>query len=168
MKTLVVIPTYNEKENIRKLTEKILNLNLNLNLDLLIIDDNSPDGTGEIADTLAREYSSVKVVHRTGKPSEGLSRRDGYRYAIMNNYDYIMEMDADFSHNPEEIPEFLEQIREWDVVIGSRFIKGSRQVGRSIFRSSGSHLANIYIRKMLGIKGIYDCGSGYRCYRRNV
>ncbi|MBI4708525.1 MAG: polyprenol monophosphomannose synthase [Candidatus Omnitrophica bacterium] len=166
MKVLVVIPTYNEKENIQKLVEKILNLDLNLSV--LIIDDNSPDGTGEIVDKLAREYSSVKVIHRSGNPSEGLSRRDGYRYAIINNYDYIIEMDADFSHDPEEIPKFLEQIRGWDVVIGSRFIEGSRQVGRSIFRSSGSYLANLYIRNMLGIKGIYDCASGYRCYRRNV
>ncbi|MDI6733629.1 MAG: polyprenol monophosphomannose synthase [Planctomycetota bacterium] len=166
MKILVVIPTYNEKENIQKLAEKILNLNLNL--DLLIVDDNSPDGTGEIADKLAREYSPVKVVHRSGKPSEGLSRRDGYRYALMHNYDYIIEMDADLSHDPEEIPKFLEQIREWDVVIGSRFINGSKQVGRNIFRRSGSHLANLYIRKMLNIKGIHDCASGYRCYRSEV
>lgn len=135
---------------------------------VLIIDDNSPDGTGEIIDKLAKEYSSVKVIHRSGKPSEGLSRRDGYRYALMNNYDYIIEMDADFSHDPEEIHKFLEQIREWDVVIGSRFIEGGRQVGRSIFRRYGSYLANLYIRKMLSIKGIYDCGSGYRCYRRSV
>ncbi|MEK6737471.1 MAG: polyprenol monophosphomannose synthase [Planctomycetota bacterium] len=164
MKILVVIPTYNEKENIQELAEKILNLNLSV----LIVDDNSPDGTGEIAEELAREYSLVKVVHRSGKPSEGLSRRDGYRYAIMNNYDYIIEMDADFSHNPEEIPKFLEQIRDWDVVIGSRFINGSKQVGRSIFRRFGSRFANFYIRKMLKIENIRDCGSGYRCYRRSV
>ena len=109
MKILVVIPTYNEKENIQRLVEKILHLSLSLSV--LIIDDNSPDGTGEIADKLASEYSPVKVIHRSGNPSEGLSRRDGYRYAIINNYDYVIEMDADFSHNPEEIPKFLEQIR---------------------------------------------------------
>lgn len=166
MKILVVIPTYNEKENIQRLVEKILHLSLSLSV--LIIDDNSPDGTGEIADKLASEYSPVKVIHRSGNPSEGLSRRDGYRYAIINNYDYVIEMDADFSHDPEDIPKFLEQIKEWDVVIGSRFINGSKQVGRSIFRRFGSRFANFYIRKMLKIENIRDCGSGYRCYRRSV
>lgn len=168
MKILVVIPTYNEKENIQKLVEKILNLNLNLNLNLLIIDDNSPDGTGEIAEQLARKYNQVRVIHREAKRSEGLSRRDGYRYALAENYDYIVEMDADLSHTPEEIPRFLKAIGEWDVVIGSRFISGSRQVGRSIFRRLGSRLANFYIRKMLKIKNVYDCASGYRCYRKEV
>lgn len=161
-----MIPTYNEKENIQRLVERILNLNLNLNL--LIIDDNSPDGTGEIAEELAKKYSQVRVIHRYGKRSEGLSRRDGYRYALMHNHDYTLEMDADLSHNPEEIPKFLEQIRKWDVVIGSRFISGSKQVGRGIFRRLGSRLANFYIRKMLKIKNICDCASGYRCYRKEV
>jgi dolichol-phosphate mannosyltransferase len=164
MKILVIIPTYNEKENIQKLVEKILNLNLNL----LIVDDNSPDGTGEIADELARMYSQVKIIHRQDERSEGLSRRDGYRYALTYDYDYILEMDADLSHNPEEIPKFLQQIRECDVVIGSRFISGSKQVGRSIFRRLGSRLANFYICKMLKIENIRDCASGYRCYRREV
>ncbi|MDP2278132.1 MAG: glycosyltransferase, partial [Nitrospirota bacterium] len=96
------------------------------------------------------------------------SRRDGYRYALMNNYDYIIEMDADLSHDPDEIPKFLEEIKKCDMVIGSRFINGSKQVGRSIFRRLGSRFANFYIRKMLNINGIYDCASGYRCYRRSV
>ncbi len=164
MKTLVVIPTYNEKENIQKLVERILNLNLNL----LVIDDNSPDGTGEILEQLKIKNEKLKIIHRKDKRSEGLSRRDGYRYALEHNYNYILEMDADLSHNPEEIPNFLETIREWDVVIGSRFISGSKQLGRSIFRRLGSRLANLYIRKMLKIKNVYDCASGYRCYRREV
>jgi len=182
MNTLVVIPTYNEKENIKNLVEKILNLpppspyssppggegGVREDIDVLIVDDNSPDGTGETAEQLAKKYPQLKIIHRKDKRSEGLSRRDGYHYALTHNYDYIIEMDADLSHNPEEIPNFLEAMGKWDVVIGSRFINGSKQVGRGIFRRLGSRLANFYIRKMLKIKNVYDCASGYRCYRREV
>ena len=165
MKILVVIPTYNEKENIQRLVEKILHLSLSLSV--LIIDDNSPDGTGEIADKLASEYSPVKVIHRSGNPSEGLSRRDGYRYAIINNYDYVIEMDADFSHNPEEIPKFLEQIRTGMWLLAQGLLM---EVSRSDGVSSEDLEAvlPIFIFVNAKIENIRDCGSGYRCYRRSV
>ncbi len=165
MKILVMIPTYNERDNIRKLVEEIIKLNRNL--DILIIDGDSSDGTSEIAEQLAKKYIQVKVVRLQGRCPEGLNRKEGYAYALAHNCDYLLEMDADLSHDPQEIPKFLEAIKECDLVIGSRFIRGGAQVERSFLRRVGSRLANMYIRRMLNIKDILDCTSGYRCYRKS-
>ncbi|MFH1287377.1 MAG: glycosyltransferase, partial [bacterium] len=122
MTAIVVIPTYNEASNIASLVKIILNFNLNLGV--LIVDDNSPDGTGKIAEDLAKQYPQVSVIHRPEKQGLGRAYIEGFQWAIKQKPDYIIEMDADFSHNPERIPEFLKHIKDYDLVIGSRYFNG--------------------------------------------
>ena len=164
-KTLIVIPTYNERENISKLAKTILNISDNISI--LIVDDESPDGTGKVADELARESSRIRVIHRKGKGGRGSACVEGFKEALKGEYDYIMEMDADFSHNPEEIPLLLSKIRSYDFVIGSRYLDESEirdwGIGRRIF----SKLANLYAKMVLGIP-ISDYTNGYRIYRKKV
>ena len=164
-KSLIVIPTYNEKENIVTLVEAILKLPFDISA--LIVDDNSPDGTGIIADELARKYDKVDVIHRKGKGGRGSACLAGFRYAASLDVDYIFEMDADLSHNPKEIPEFLEKIKNYDAVIGSRYAEGSRIINWGILRRIFSRLANFYAGLLLGIP-ITDYTNGYRCYRKEV
>ncbi len=122
MKTAIVIPTYNEAENIKELIEEILKIEEDL--EIIIVDDNSPDGTGEIVRDLADKINKIHLIVRGGKKSEGKSRIDGCRYALVKGAEIIIEMDADFSHKPGYIPVFLSKIRENDIVIGSRCIPG--------------------------------------------
>ena len=149
MKSLVVLPTYNEKDNICELVEKILNQNNDIGV--VIVDDNSPDGTGKTADALARSYPGrVKVIHRTGKRGRGLAGIEGFKYALKQKADYILEMDADLSHRPEEIKLFLEKIKDYEVVIGSRYIdktSGDKktQPPRNSLRKLISFLARYYL-----------------------
>ncbi len=166
MKTAIVIPTYNEAENIKELIEEILKIEEDL--EIIIVDDNSPDGTGEIVRDLADKINKIHLIVRGGKKSEGKSRIDGCRYALVKGAEIIIEMDADFSHKPGYIPVFLSKIRENDIVIGSRCIPGGRETGRSPLRVLLSKFANFYIKKSYGIKNVYDCTSGYRCFRREV
>jgi dolichol-phosphate mannosyltransferase len=166
MKTIAVIPTYNEKENIANLLEYILALKIK-DMDILVVDDNSPDGTAKVVEELGAREPNVRLLSRNALKGRGAAGKDGFRRALNLGADYIIEMDADFSHDPKYIPDFLEAIKDADVVLGSRFVKGGRDVGRGIIRRLLSLLGNIYVRRALGLK-IHDCSSGYRCFRRKV
>ena len=165
MKGVVVVPTYNERENIEELIEKTLSTSPDI--DILIVDDNSPDGTGEIAEKIAKENPRVKVLHRPGKMGLGSAYVEGFKWALKENYDFVMEMDADFSHNPEDIPRFIEKIKEYDLVIGSRYTDGVSVVNWPISRLLLSYFANIYARTVTGVP-IMDLTGGFKCFRREV
>ncbi|MEW6680323.1 MAG: polyprenol monophosphomannose synthase [bacterium] len=164
MKTLVVVPTYNEKENIKPLLEAILALKIE-GLEILVVDDNSPDKTGEIVDELAKNLPQIKAIHRYSEKGRGLAGIEGFRYGIEKGYDYIMEMDGDFSHNPKYIPDFLREIKDYDLVIGSRYVKGGGEYKRLFIRRIVSRLANFFLKTLLGFK-VSDCSSGFRLFKR--
>ncbi len=161
----VVIPTYNERDNLRPLTERILSQHQSLRI--LIVDDNSPDGTGQLADELAREDSRIQVLHRPGKLGLGSAYREGFRRALDLGANYLIEMDADFSHDPAVLPLFLEKIAEYDLVIGSRYINGISVVNWPLRRLMLSYGANVYTRLITGLT-IMDCTSGFKCFRRSL
>lgn len=165
MKTLIIIPTYNEYENLQPLLRSIFSYAPNA--DILIVDDNSPDGTGELADQLHKDDSRIQVIHRTGKLGLGTAYVTGFKYAISHGYDAAFEMDADFSHDPQYLPNFLQAIENADLVIGSRYIPGGATPNWSLTRRLISGCGNIFARFMLGIP-VHDCTAGYRCYRREV
>ena len=162
MRAIIAIPTYNERDNIGNLVTDIRRAVRDV--DILIIDDNSPDGTGEIADQLAARDRSIHVIHRPGKMGLGTAYIAGFRYAIEQGYDLVFEMDADFSHNPAYLPEFLALAEQADLVIGSRYIKGGGTPNWAPLRKFISGGGNIFARAVLGIP-IHDCTGGYRCYR---
>jgi len=165
MKTLIIIPTYNEYENLQPLLGSIFSYAPHT--DILIVDDNSPDGTGELADQLHEQDVRVHVIHRAGKLGLGTAYVEGFKYAISNGYDAAFEMDADFSHDPQYLPNFLEAIEHADLVIGSRYIPGGATPNWSLARRFISGCGNIFARFMLNIP-VHDCTAGYRCYRRKV
>src|SRR5438132_8514435 len=165
MKTLLITPTYNEIENLRPLLAEIFSYTPET--DVLIVDDNSPDGTGKLADEIHQENSRVKVLHRPGKLGLGTAYIAGFKYAIEHGYDAAFEMDADFSHDPRYLPDFLKAIEHADLVIGSRYIRGGDTPDWSPLRRFISGGGNIYARFLLGIP-VHDCTAGYRCYRREV
>lgn len=161
---IIVIPTYNEKDNIGNLIEEIFRYVPGI--DVLVVDDNSPDGTGIIADSIAARDSRVSVLHRVSGKGRGLAGAAGFKEAISReDVSYIIEMDADLSHNPMYIPNFLEKIKNNDIVIGSRFISGGEDIERDFFRKLLSKLVNYLIKNYLGLD-INDCTSGYRCFKR--
>ncbi len=166
MRILVIIPTYNERENLPKIIRKIQNLGIK-NLDILIIDDNSPDGTGKLADEYSHKFKNIFVIHREKKMGLGTAYKTGFKYAIEKGYDYVFEMDADLSHDPDDIPRFLKEIRRVDLVIGSRYCKGGKVVNWPSSRRLLSFLANLYAKILTGVP-INDMTSGYKCYRRKV
>lgn len=162
MNLIIVIPTYNEKDNIRSLAEDILKIVPQTRI--LLIDDNSPDGTGETADALAKQNPQVSVLHRGKKEGLGRAYIAGFKEALKMNPDYIIQMDADFSHDPQYLPQFLKEIKDYDLVLGSRFINArSKPPHVSIV----SLLANKYTRRVLNLK-ISDCLGGFKCFRREV
>ena len=165
MKTLIIIPTYNEYENLSPLLENIFSYVPQT--DILIVDDNSPDGTGELVDRIALTDKRVHIIHRSGKLGLGTAYVTGFKYAIAHNYDAAFEMDADFSHDPQYLPNFLTAIEDADLVIGSRYIPGGATPNWSIIRRLISGCGNIFARLVLGMP-IHDCTAGYRCYRREV
>jgi dolichol-phosphate mannosyltransferase len=165
MKTLIIIPTYNEIDNLRALLEGIFAYAPAS--DVLIVDDNSPDGTGELADRIHEEDRRVQVLHRSGKLGLGTAYVAGFRYAIEHYYDAAFEMDADFSHDPRYLPDFLRKIEDADLVIGSRYIAGGDTPNWSFVRRCISGFGNVFARLVLGIP-VHDCTAGYRCYRREV
>jgi len=165
MKSIIIIPTYNEKENIERLIEEIRKLNRDF--DVLIIDDNSPDSTGRIADDLAKRHSEVSVIHRPGKLGLGTAYITGFKYALENNYDLVFTMDADFSHQPKYLINLLEKARECDLVIGSRYIKDGRIKNWPLHRLILSRGANIYVRMVTGLP-VSDSTGGFNCYRKKV
>lgn len=164
-RALVIIPTYNERGNIREIVREILDQSEMI--DVLIIDDNSPDGTGQLADELAERSFRVKVKHRAGKLGLGSAYIDGFKFAIKEGYDYIFEMDADFSHNPDYLKDFLMTARQSDLVIGSRYLHGVNVVNWPMLRLIMSYCAGIYTRLVTGMP-IRDPTSGFKCYRREV
>ena len=165
-KTLIVIPTFNEAENIEKLIDRILFQGIK-GLDILIVDDNSPDGTANIVKNIARHESNVFLMKRSQKLGLGTAYVAGFEYAIEHGYDYIFEMDADFSHDPDEIPNFLRKIKEYDLVIGSRYIVGVNVINWPLSRLILSLGANKYSHIITGLP-IKDSTGGYKCFRREV
>lgn len=165
MRSLIIIPTYNERDNLRPLVEQIFSFVPVA--DLLIVDDNSPDGTGKLADEMAETNPQIHVMHRPGKLGLGTAYIAGFRYAIEHGYDVAFEMDADFSHDPRYLPDFLKAIEEADLVIGSRYIQGGGTPNWSLLRRFISGGGNTFARFMLRLP-IHDCTAGYRCYRRQV
>jgi dolichol-phosphate mannosyltransferase len=170
MKLMVVTPTYNEAQNLSALTAELFALDLH-GLEILVVDDNSPDGTGQLADELAQRYAGrFHVIHRAGKRGLGLAYREGFRYALDAGMDLIVQMDADFSHSPKYIPQFVEKIQEgYDVVIGSRYVSGGELDDRWSFgRYLLSWWANsIYARTILRLK-VKDATAGFKCWRRSA
>ena len=165
MKTLIIIPTYNEVDNLRPLLNEIF---VQVpDSDILIVDDNSTDGTGKLADEIHNEHRQVNVIHRPGKLGLGTAYLAGFKYAIAHDYDAAFEMDADFSHDPRYLPAFLKAIEHADLVIGSRYIPGGGTPDWSLSRRLISGGGNIFARFMLGIP-IHDCTAGFRCYRYEV
>lgn len=161
----VVVPTYNEIENIERLVSQILGLGLDLHV--IIVDDNSPDGTGVVADGLVAASAQVQVIHRKGKLGLGTAYVAGFKKALADDAPFIMSMDADFSHNPAYIPAMVELSRSRDVVIGSRYVKGGGTRDCTRPRRLLSEGANLFAKTVLGLKA-KDCTAGFRCYRRHV
>ncbi len=162
---LVLLPTYNEKENIERIIPEILKQDDRLSI--LVIDDNSPDGTGDIADRIAGENPRVMVLHRKKKEGLGQAYIAGFRWALDRQYDYIFEMDADFSHDPVFLRDFLEHIQDNDIVLGSRYIKGVNVVNWPMMRLLLSYFANVYSRIVTGLP-LCDATGGFKCFRREV
>ncbi|HZF73578.1 MAG TPA: polyprenol monophosphomannose synthase [Gemmatimonadaceae bacterium] len=165
-RALVIVPTYNERFNIARLIPAVLAQDPSL--EMLVVDDASPDGTGGIVDAIAANNERVHVIHREGKLGLGTAYLAGFRWALDRKYDLVFEMDADFSHNPERLPEFLEAIKEADLVLGSRYQNGHvNVVNWPMSRLFLSYAANIYARGVTGLP-IFDATGGFKCFRRNV
>ncbi len=164
-KTMIIIPTYNEADNLRPMVETIMALNTSA--DILIIDDNSPDGTGEIADQLSVALPALQVIHRPGKLGLGTAYVAGFHYALEHGYELIFEMDCDFSHDPKYLPAFLEKIQDNDLVIGSRYVPGGGTVNWGWMRKFISGGGNLFARVGLGLPA-QDCTAGFKCYRSQV
>ena len=165
MKTLVIIPTYNEIHNVQKLIPLLLN-SYPL-IDILIVDDNSPDGTSDFVKNLTKSNKRVNLISREGKMGLGTAYVAGFKFMLANGYDTAVQMDADFSHDPKEIENFLEEINSCDLVIGSRYIYGVRVINWPIRRLILSYSANLYSRIITGMP-VKDGTGGYKCFRRKV
>ncbi|OLC10594.1 MAG: dolichyl-phosphate beta-D-mannosyltransferase [Gemmatimonadetes bacterium 13_1_40CM_66_11] len=165
-RALVVIPTYNEAVNLPELVPQVLAQDPRL--EILIVDDGSPDGTGQIAADMARANQRVQTLHREGKLGLGTAYITGFKWALERGYDYIFEMDADFSHDPAHLKEFLKAIQDADLVLGSRYLNGKvTVVNWPMGRLMLSYLANIYARWFTGLR-IWDLTGGFKCFRRRV
>ena len=164
---LVIIPTYNEKENIEKIIRAVRALEGDFHL--LIIDDGSPDGTAQIVKSLAKEFEgSLHLIERSGKLGLGTAYITGFKWAIEHKYNYIFEMDADFSHNPKDLIRLYNACAEGaDLSIGSRYCNGISVINWPIGRVIMSYYASAYVRFVLGMK-IYDCTAGFKCYKREL
>ncbi len=163
---LVCIPTYNERENIGPITEAVLKAEPRV--DILIVDDNSPDGTGQLADELAAKEPRIKVLHRAKKEGLGRAYLHAFRTALDAGYTYILEMDADFSHDPRYLPTFLDAAQAGaDLVLGSRYVTGGGTVNWGIGRQVVSRGGSLYARSILGV-GINDLTGGFKCFHRRV
>lgn len=165
-RTLVIIPTYNERENITRIIPAVLGQHPSV--EVLIVDDGSPDGTGDIVDALAEQDSRIHALHRAGKLGLGTAYVAGFKWALERDYQFIFEMDADFSHNPDRIPAFLEAIESADLVLGSRYQNGQiNVVNWPMSRLFLSYSANIYARRVTGLQ-VFDATGGFKCFRRRV
>lgn len=164
-RALVVVPTYNESENIRRLVDQVLAADPCL--EMLVVDDNSPDGTGRIIDELSSANQRVHAMHRAGKLGLGSAYREGFRWALERGYDLVFEMDADFSHDPRYLPDFLRAIQDNDLVIGSRYVSGINVVNWPMSRLLLSYGASFYTRMITGLP-VKDPTGGFKCFRREV
>ncbi len=165
-RALVIVPTYNERENLERLVAQVLAQGDHI--ELLVVDDASPDGTGELADRLAESEPRVHVLHRRGKLGLGTAYIAGFHWGLERDYAYLLEMDADFSHDPAHLPKFLEAIQQHDVVLGSRYLHGRVTViNWPIGRLFLSYFANAYARAVTGLP-VADATGGYKCFRREV
>ena len=166
MKRLVIIPTYNEKANISKLVSKLQSLKIE-NLDILFIDDNSPDGTGKILKSFQKDNPNLLLIEREGKLGLGTAYIRGFKYGLKNGYDYIAQMDADFSHNPKDLIPLFEEAEKHDWVVGSRYISGINVVNWPLRRLVLSKGANVYTQIVTGLP-IKDGTAGFKCWNRRV
>ncbi|MBD3384142.1 glycosyltransferase [candidate division KSB1 bacterium] len=166
MKVLVIIPTFNERQNIPVLLNRIRDLKIQ-GLDTLIVDDNSPDGTGDLVQSLSRKDSSIHLIRRDKKMGLGTAYVTGFKYALERDYEYIIEMDADLSHDPEDIPRLLQAAQNYDLVIGSRYVDGVNVVHWPLGRLMLSMGASRYTRLITGLP-LHDCTGGFKCFRRKV
>jgi len=164
-KSLVIIPTYDEMDNVQRLIPDILDRYENL--DILIVDDGSPDGTGDYIANFSGSNQRVKLIRREKKLGLGTAYITGFKYAIRHNYDYIFEMDADYSHDPLEIENFLITIESNDLVLGSRYLTGVNVINWPMSRLILSYFANFYTRFITGLP-IHDATGGFKCFRREV
>jgi len=166
-KSVVIIPTYNEKENIRAIIEAVMNLDKDYHV--LVVEDNSPDGTALIVKEMMKTYTdSLHILERPGKQGLGTAYIAGFKWAIKNKYDYIFEMDADFSHNPEDLVRLQQAIIDGaDLAIGSRYVTGVNVVNWPMGRVLMSYYASAYVRFITGMK-VRDTTAGFKCYRRKV
>lgn len=165
VRSLVIIPTYNERENLSRLIPAVLGADHNL--DVLVVDDGSPDGTGELAESFARRTSRVRVIQRGSKQGLASAYVEGFKYALARSYGRIVQMDADFSHRPQDLPRLLEAAEGADVVIGSRNVPGGRTENWSMLRSLISRGGSLYTQTLLKLP-VQDCTSGFKCLRREV
>jgi glycosyltransferase involved in cell wall biosynthesis len=165
MRSVVIVPTYNEHDNIDALIADVLALPVDLGV--IVVDDNSPDGTGRLADAWAARDGRVRAIHRPGKQGLGTAYIAGFRRALADGFDRVMTMDADFSHHPRHIPAMIDLSRARDLVIGSRYVAGGGTLNCTLKRRALSRGANTFARLMLGLRAS-DCTAGFRCYRRDV
>src|SRR5580704_498445 len=164
-KTLVIVPTYNERENLPAMVERLAQLAAPV--DMLVVDDNSPDGTGQLADALASKNPFLNVLHRSEKDGLGRAYCAGFAWALQRGYEYIMEMDCDFSHDPADIPRFVEAAQEADLVLGSRYCHGIRVMNWPMERLLLSTGAALYVRWITGMP-FADPTGGFKCFRRRA
>ena len=165
MKILIIIPTYNELENLPRLLTEVLSKDNNI--DMLFIDDNSPDGTAEFIENEQKNNNRIHLIKRQSKQGLGTAYIVGFKFALQRDYEIIFEMDADFSHDPNEIPRFLEEIKNSDVVLGSRYKNGVNVINWPMRRLLLSWFANIYTRVITGMP-LHDATGGFKCFKREV
>jgi dolichol-phosphate mannosyltransferase len=164
-KSLVIIPTYNERKNIQILTHQILELYPNM--DILVVDDNSPDGTGDFIKEMGFKDKRIRLIQRPRKMGLGTAYVAGFKYMLENNYELAIQMDADFSHDPTEIKTFIELTKENDLIIGSRYIQGVNVINWPMRRLLLSYFANMYTKVITGLP-VNDCTGGFKCFKREV
>jgi dolichol-phosphate mannosyltransferase len=165
MRPLVVVPTYNERENLEAVVQAIREYLPSA--EILIVDDNSPDGTGDIADSVSRSLDGIHVMHRSGKLGLGTAYVEGFRFALSQDFSCVFEMDADFSHDPKYLPEMLKMADRYDLVIGSRYVPGGDTPDWRLHRRFISGCGNVFARTVLSLP-VRDCTAGFKCYRRAV
>jgi dolichol-phosphate mannosyltransferase len=165
--SLVIVPTYNERDNLPRMAQKLLSLPVKV--DLLVVDDNSPDGTGKLADELAAKHPEIHVLHRAEKNGLGRAYIAGFQWALEHRYEFVFEIDCDFSHDPDDIPRFIEaaQKQDADLVLGSRYDGGVRVVNWPLKRLMLSRFAGVYVNIITGMP-FTDPTGGYKCFRRRA
>lgn len=164
-RALVIIPTYNEATNVKNLIPEVLKVNHDL--EILVVDDNSPDGTADVVKEIMSSDSRIHLIRRNGKSGLGTAYVAGFKYAIEQCFDYVFEMDADLSHDAREIPNFLAKMNDYDVVIGSRYRNGVRVVNWPVRRLLLSYFANVYTRVITGLP-VKDATGGFKCFSLKV